>query len=193
MEKITIQNKKIFEDNIENKHQFPKYTSQLINLASRTSQATRPKHVGQLTDLIEEFKGNSFEAWGSFYKQKNPKGIDGAVEKIMDMLKKFIDALENIDPEIVKDWLEDLILTKTYTGLKFQKSILKAVAEKKGVEYRLSTAEEESRGIDGFIGDEAVQVKPESYKMEDILGENITIPIIYYKKKKDGIDVEYNF
>ncbi len=34
---------------------FPKYTTQLINLISNTAQATRSSVVGQMTDLIPEF------------------------------------------------------------------------------------------------------------------------------------------
>jgi len=34
--------------------QFPKYTTQLINLANQNAQGTRPKVVGQLSELIQE-------------------------------------------------------------------------------------------------------------------------------------------
>ncbi len=37
--------------------EFPKYTTQLMNLANQNSQGTRPKVVGQMSDLIQEFDG----------------------------------------------------------------------------------------------------------------------------------------
>ncbi|WP_456374874.1 MjaI family restriction endonuclease [Methanocaldococcus sp.] len=46
--------------------EFPKYVSQLINLANIYSQATRPKNVGQMSELMKEFKANggkTFEDW----------------------------------------------------------------------------------------------------------------------------------
>ncbi len=43
--------------------EFPKYSTQLMNLANQNSQGTRPKVVGQLSDLIQEFDGNKIEDW----------------------------------------------------------------------------------------------------------------------------------
>ncbi len=42
---------------------FPKYTTQLMNLANQNSQATRPRNVGQMTELIKDFDGDSLEEW----------------------------------------------------------------------------------------------------------------------------------
>jgi MjaI restriction endonuclease len=53
---------------------------------------------------------------------------------------------------MVNKWAKDLILTKTFVGLCFQESILIKVATLKGMSYRLSTPEEESTGIDGYVG-----------------------------------------
>ena len=36
---------------------FPKYTTQLMNLANQNAQGTRPSVVGQMSELIQEFKG----------------------------------------------------------------------------------------------------------------------------------------
>ncbi len=35
--------------------EFPKYATQLLNLANQNAQATRPKVVGQMSKLIKEF------------------------------------------------------------------------------------------------------------------------------------------
>lgn len=35
-------------------YEFPKYTSQLINLANQNAQGSRPKTVGQLSELFPE-------------------------------------------------------------------------------------------------------------------------------------------
>ena len=49
---------------------FPKYTTQLMNLANQNSQATRPKNVGRMTDLIQEFPGRTFDEWGSMVSRE---------------------------------------------------------------------------------------------------------------------------
>ena len=57
--------------------------------------------------------------------------------------------------------------------------------------YRLSSEEEESKGIDGFIGGIPVSIKPETYKSKPNLQEKIEVKIVYYSKVKDGIEVDY--
>ena len=65
--------------------------------------------------------------------------------------------------------------------------------KRKGLPYRSSTPEEESEGIDGYIGEMPVSIKPITYKTKNMLPENIDVKMIYYEKVKDGIKVEYDF
>ena len=173
--------------------EFPKYSTQLMNLANQNSQGTRPKVVGQLSDLIQEFQGNTIEEWEKWYKEKMPNALNDAVDKIYPMVESLKETINKIDRELVEKWVEDLVITKTFLGLKFQEAILKKIAEKINLEYRLATPEEESQGIDGVIGDVKVSIKPITYKTKNNLSEIIDVPIIFYDKKKDGINVEYDF
>ncbi len=167
--------------------EFPKYTTQLINLANRNSQATRPKFVGQMTELIQECPGKTFEEWAAWYKERYPDAIDNATEKIISMIENFKVRSVQIDRPMVKSWVEDLILSKTFTGLKFQEAILQKLAKIKGCDYRLAEPYEESQGIDGFVGEEAYSIKPNTYKTLLTLTESIKIKIIFYEKKNDGV------
>lgn len=88
--------------------------------------------------------------------------------------------------------VEELVIVKTFAGLKFQQAILKAVAVKYNLDYRLATPDEESKGIDGVIGQIAVSIKPVTYKTKLGLNEVIDVPIIFYDKKKSEIIVEFN-
>ncbi|HPD73814.1 MAG TPA: MjaI family restriction endonuclease [bacterium] len=192
MPKIKIKNEEIFETLIGEIENFPKYTSQIINLANQNAQGTRPSTVGQMSDLIQEFEGKKYEDWADWYKDKMPTAIDNATDKILDMIHKMRDAFEQIDRVLVRRWVCDLLLKKTFVGLRFQEGILEKIAELKGVDYRLAKPEEEAVGIDGFIGNTAVSIKPETYEIMNALNENIDVHIIYYVKHKDGITVEYD-
>ncbi len=174
------------------KRTFPKYTTQLINLANQNSQGTRPRVVGQMSELIQEFPGQTFEEWVKWYINKRPKGIDKATERIIDMILKLKQAIELIDKHMVREWVKDLVLSKTFTGLRFQESILKRLAEVKKTSHRLATPEEESSGIDGYIGNLPVSIKPKTYKSKNMLPEDIKVGIVFYEKKKTGIKIEYN-
>jgi hypothetical protein len=60
---MKIKNTEIIEDIVGGIENFPKYTTQLINLANQNAGGTRPKVVGQMSDLIQEFPGNTFPEW----------------------------------------------------------------------------------------------------------------------------------
>jgi len=117
---------------------FPKYTTQIINLANQNSQGTRPKVVGQLSDLIQKCPHKEYSKWKEWYLQGHPTVIDEATNKVFKMVEEFKKAINQIDRPMVKEWVEDLVIDKTFIGLKFQEAILKRVAKMKNTNYRLS-------------------------------------------------------
>jgi hypothetical protein len=187
--KITIEEIRKYLD-IETP-EFPKYVSPLINLANRYAQGTRPKVVGQMSELIQEFEGKTLREWEEWYLKKNPDAIRNATEKILLKLKELKNALSKIDQATVEQWVRDLVIVKTFAGLRFQEAILKKGAEIKRTSYRLAEPDEESKGIDGYIGNIPVSIKPHTYKVKSELPEHIGTKIIYYRKVDDGIEVDY--
>ncbi len=47
--------------------EFPKYVAPLINLANQYAQGTRPRVVGQMSELIQEFDGRTLSEWENWY------------------------------------------------------------------------------------------------------------------------------
>jgi len=68
--------------------EFPKYVAPLINLANRYAQGTRPKVVGQMSDLIQEFEGKTLSEWERWYLRKKPDAIKNATEKILQKIRR---------------------------------------------------------------------------------------------------------
>jgi hypothetical protein len=191
--KFKIKNDELQIDMTGDKPEFPRYSTQVINLANQNAQGTRANIVGQMSELIQEFPGKSFAEWKSWYLTRMPDAVENATDRIFDMVNKMKIAGESIDRPLVKKWVEDLIFNKTFIGLRCQESILKRVAMRTGATYRLANPEEESQGIDGYIGEKPVSIKPVTYKTKNMLNENITVGIIFYDKQKDGITVECDF
>ena len=191
--KIILKNDKITQDVAGKIVEFPKYTTQIMNLANQNAQGTRPRVVGQMSELITQFPGKTFEEWVKWYNERMPNAIEAATEKVFSMVKNIDNAASKIEKNMVRQWIEDLVLTKTFTGFRFQESILKEISRIKGEAYSVATPGEESKGIDGFIGEIPVSIKPITYKTMSRLPENIKIQMIYYEKLKDGIKVEYDF
>jgi len=171
--------------------EFPKYAAPLINLANQYAQGTRPRIVGQMSELIQQFTGKSLSEWEKWYLEQKPDAINNATEKILQMLKNLKNSMDKIDQTIVEQWVRDLVIVKTFVGLRFQEAILKKGADIKGTGYRLSEPDEESKGVDGYIGDVPVSIKPHTYKAKASLPEQIDIKIIYYRKIDKGIEVDY--
>lgn len=187
---IKIKNEELVKELIGEIKDFPLYTTQLINLANQNAQGTRPRVVGQLTELIKECPERTYEGWKKWYLSKYPNAIESATERINEMMDKLKEAIKSIDESMIKKWVEDLVLEKTFVGLRFQEAILKKVASIKNSNYRLAEPKEESQGIDGFIGDVAVSIKPITYKTKDALREEIKAKIIFYNKIKSGLEID---
>jgi len=173
--------------------QFPTYVSPILNLANYFSHATRPEVVGQMTELFKQCPYSDYEGWKRWYLEKHPGAIDDAAEKMMGKLNRFKSVMELIDEDMVRDWVERLVLAQTFVGLRIQKAIMIKLATHTKRKYRFAKPEEESKGIDGFIGDTPVSIKPETYKVEEKrLGEEIGAVIIYYRETPDGIEFEFD-
>lgn len=194
--KLTIKNEELLELNESSTPQFPKYTSQLINLANQNAQGTRPKVVGQLSELFQEYQKNtdeiSIDTWKKWYLSKYPKAIEDATNRIYEQIQNLKNAITLIDRNMIQKWVEDLIITKTYNGLYIQKAILSKIAKIKQKDFRLAKTEEEAIGIDGYIDNVPYSIKPDTYKTMNRLSESIEVKIIYYTKTKSGIEIEFD-
>lgn len=167
-----------------------KYIGSVINLANGFSQATRPKHVGQMSDLIQKFRSlpgpHEVSDWEKFYDGDDK--IDVAVDKIWECILAMKENLNELTKEDVRVWTHDLIINKTHSGLQIQLDVLKLCSDDKP--YRLANIEEEAKGIDGFIGDEPVSIKPNTYKKTINYGkEKIPYRVIYYTNGSKGIKI----
>lgn len=192
--KYTLKNESIEIYNESDTFSFPKYTSQLINWANQNAQGTRPVVVGQMSELFPEFMDSAdeitIENWRDWYTKRYPEAFEKATDKIYTQVRNLCNAISLIDREMVEHWVEDLIIHKTFNGLYVQKAILASLAERKEKTYRLATPDEESVGIDGYIGDVPYSIKPDTYKTMGRLSETIAVKMIYYTKTKNGLTIE---
>lgn len=192
--KFELTKEELKKINTSIKIEFPKYTTQLMNLANQNAQGTRPKVVGTLSEIFQEFMNNnkniSIEDWREWYLKKYPDAIDNAAEKIEGSINDLKKAIKLITKKMIYEWAEDLVINKTFNGLYIQKAILQKLAQIKKENYRLATKEEESHGTDGYVGDTAYSIKSISYKTNR-LNEKINVKMIYYNKiSEDSFDIE---
>lgn len=96
------------------------------------------------------------------------------------MVDRSKESMMQIDRAMMLRWVKDLVVVKTFIGLRFQEAVLKKIADKEQRSYRLAGADEEAKGIDGYIGDTPVSIKPESYRIKSELTESFEVRIIFY-------------
>ncbi len=171
--------------------EFPKYATQLLNLANQNAQGTRPRVVGQMSELIQHFTGRTLHEWERWYQREKPDAIKAATEKVLQMVDSLRQTVAKIDKEMVERWIRDLVIVKTYMGLRFQEAILRKGAELRNDTYRLAEPEEEAKGIDGYVGETPISIKPVTYKFKAALPDGVQGRIIYYTKTKDGLEIDY--
>jgi hypothetical protein len=135
---------------------------------------------------------NDRQVWGVIPK-RHPNAVEMATDRVSGMIENLKAAIAQIDREVVELWVKDLVLAKTFSGLRFQSAILRALADRLNKPFRTATPLEESQGIDGYVGDQPLSIKPETYRSKPNLSEKIDVPIVYYEKKKDGIAVTADF
>ena len=196
MPKFKIPNEYISKCNESGIIVYPKYTTQIINLANQNSGGTRPKNVGQLSDLFPEYLSSTekitLDGWKEWYNQRYPNAINDAVDKIYVHINNLRDCMDYIDKPMIKTWVEELIYNKTFNGLYYQKAILQKISELEKKPFRLDDSHEEAMNIDGFVGDIAYQIKPDTYDfMKHEIHEEIPCRIVKYRKTHNGIEVEY--
>ena len=126
--KLKIPNSEVQELLTGKTYSYPKYATQIMNLANQNAQGTRAKIVGQMSDLIQEFEGTAMSEWEKWYLESHPDAIDNATEKVYAMVTLFKEAILKIDKETVREWIEELVVVKTFSGLKFQEAILKKIS-----------------------------------------------------------------
>jgi hypothetical protein len=172
---------------------FPKYVSPFINMTNTYSRATRPKGVGQLSELIKDSGAETEKKWRNWYIKKYPDKIKIATKKNYEKMKEIIANISKIKKSQINVWVEDLVITKTFIGLKIEEAILKWLAKNTGRKYKRSNPNQESRGIDGWIGNTSISVKPISFKNNKHLRDEIHADIIvFYNKKKSKIEISFN-
>lgn len=190
--KVKIKNNQIKEAMNWEYYNFPKYSTMVINQVNQVARGTSKKIVGQISDLVIESNAKNLNDWIVFHNSLFPDAVEEATNKILDKAQEMEMTAPYLNREIVKEWVKDLLYPKSFFGIYMQEYILKRIANDRNVEYKLATPEEESKNIDGWIGDIPVSVKPNTWR-EDISIYDINVKLITYKKNKDNVEFEFDF
>jgi hypothetical protein len=171
---------------------FPIYTKPILNIANQNSKATRAQVVGSLKDQWMEFiaaRKRTVEEWEAWFMANDGSAkIEAATNKLYHMLCKMPIDHALFTRSLAEQYVLDLVINKTHYGMSGEYHSVLAAAKYFDLPYRFSTPEEESQGIDAWLGHHPVQVKPEdSVTMHHVRNHADTdrTLVITYEAKKD--------
>ena len=105
MPKFKISNEYISKCNDTEISEYPKYTTQVINLANQNAGGTRPRNVGQLSELLPEYLSSPGEAslsgWKEWYNERYLDAVNNAVDRVWDQVNNLRDCMDYIDKHIL--------------------------------------------------------------------------------------------
>lgn len=176
-----------------NRCEFPLYSKPILNIATQNSKATQVRVVGSMKDQWMEFLsdkcGRSVNDWETWYMAHGGQAkIDAATDRLYDMLSKMPVDHGVFTRDLARRYILDLVINKTHYGMSGEYHAVLAAAKHFSLPHRFGTPEEESQGIDAWIGDRPVQVKPhDSVKMHHVRNHADTdrTLVITYEAKKD--------
>jgi hypothetical protein len=196
MLKLTAKNYKSADADTRSRRTWPKYKTQLLNIACQNAKAFDANRVGSMKELWLEFVDtgvpDTLENWETFYT--NRWGVTGLAEA-GSKLKEMVDKMElgDIDLDMCNDYIKEVVFNKTHFGMGGESTAIIVTAEHFNLPYRFSNAIEESQGIDGFIGEYPVQVKPADSNYKAHVRNHADVDktlVIRYEKKKQVCFVE---
>ena len=190
---IKLTNKDFQPVVLRDRYEFPLYAKPILNIATQNSQATRVKIVGsmkeQFTDFLKQSGEKGVKDWENFYNDHcdGLNKIEQSANKVWEMLSKMPVDHSVFTLDLCRMYIEDLAYNKTHFGMSGEYYSVLASAKYFDLPHRFSNAEEEAQGIDAFIGDYPVQVKPhDSVKMHHVRNHadvDTTLVITYEEKK----------
>jgi len=174
-----------------------KYHSAFLNTVNRDAHSSRPETVGKLaTEIFPDYVENAIdpspENWKKYYQDNYSERYDSGLEKLKRQFELEKQAINSITEQDLIDYYDDLMFTKTFSGLYAQDEILRDIAANKNATYRKPNAIEEGQGIDGYVDNVPYSVKPETYKDSTAKNnETIQAKMVYYSENKKDKSINY--
>lgn len=197
------------EENIEKLFPLPKYSPGIFNAINRSGNCTSPKYVGSMKEIVPEFidkfyaEKNKFPEWtdwADYYENTHSDLYNAGLDRLKEFMNKSMVAMQEIidDPDLIKVWYDKFIFYQNFQGFRSELLIYeflrkKTILGKKPYSIRLSTPEEESKGIDIVITSGVkvynINVKPKkTYELMHGAAhfDNKDLYILLYELDKDG-------
>lgn len=168
------------------REEFPKYTTQLLNLANQNAQSTRPEYVGKMKDIIKEFESDipegEYDDWVEFYtsEYEGDEKLNESADRLYEMVQNMREAMDRIDEDMAERYVKQLVLYKTYIGK--NADIDEVIFKKLEQVYSTEVERTPESWMAGYVEDIPVVFQSLDSQFE----ENQNAVIIYYRVESDN-------
>ncbi len=163
-----------------------------MNLANHTSKATHRGSVGSLDEILAEFEAEhpdaTFEEWVDYYNERynGEAKVQRAAKKTHDMVENMRKAIDLITYDMVEQWIEDLILYKSYMGFDAREVIIPKLGRELQVGSKLADPKEMAEGISGYLGEQPICLRSLKHDEGPAMYEDAGVPVVYYEETDSG-------
>lgn len=175
----------------------PKYTYYALNNAVTYSHANHRPVVGELNKIYEEFRDQNpdgdFEDWKQYYFREHDgkERLYEATEKAFTKFLMIREAIEQIDREDVREFIEGIVLHGTYSGQSEHEAVVKKLLESRDECERLDN-DEGPEGCEMRLGDQYISVQHGSVRDEELFSDRDDVVVIYFEENRNdnGLQVD---
>jgi hypothetical protein len=164
----------------------PKYTFFALNNAVKYSSANQQHTVGNITEIYKEFEEEypvgDFQVWRNYYynKHNGRQRLEEATDKTYDMFLTIRAAIDDIDREDVRDFVEGLVLNGTYSNQNAREAVIQKLINTR-TKCESLTIEEGPEGCDLRWGNRYISIQPEEMRSETLFDREEVI-VFYFSE-----------
>lgn len=177
-----VESFRLIKDNSQFKSNVDDLSNCVKTLRMILSTHSTKKCVGDMTKIVSLSKAKTIDEFRNEYlnSEYGDKFIKSR-EKYVDFIKsRHMDRRYYTD-DFVREYFERKVINESFVGIKNQNIICEYLANKFNTTWKMATSKEDSNGIDAYIGDKPIQVKPISY------AAGKSSKYVYYDKENDKI------
>lgn len=175
---------------------FKKGVSTILNKCCQWTKVFSMHNIGCIKENFIDFKekdGQTLEQWQDYFSNEiSSKKIEDMTNKVWSYLEEIKNNINELDKDDVKEYIEDVLFKKTFNGLNIEIEIIKEISNKYNYEYKFSNHIDEREGIDGFINNIPIQIKPNTYKNTNYWNTNKCYTVYYIINKDNSYTYDFD-
>lgn len=158
----------------------------ILNNAYNQSCNTGTKVLGDMSEITSQYDGGSYTDFLVYYADEwdGTERTNEATQRMADNIVNRIESVGGrIDEKVAFKWANQYVqymLVNSYRGFMDEARAIELVADEVDADWRVADSSKESEGVDGYIDERSVQVKPDSHNDLDINDYDADVLITYY-------------